>query len=124
PSPTAGDTSPIPTRSPFWLSVSGVWLPVEGIVPSSDTSTERARSTFTSVGGNRYEQRAALARRSWAWSMPWATVETVAAVRAAVESDLDVWLMSEPVAAHNMLPPRSCFGTELPAVDCGGVPLP
>lgn len=111
------------TGSPFWLSLNGVWLQVEGIAPAASVGVDRPRSALVSMDGNRFEQRARMARRSWSWSMPWATAAHLAAVRAAADSDGDVWLMVDPVGVSNMLPARSCFGPELPAIDCGGVPL-
>lgn len=114
----------IPTGSPFWICLHGVWLQVEGIAPSVTASTDRPRSTFTSVDGNRYEQRSPRSRRSWSWSLPHSAAAHLAAVRAAVESETDVWLMTDPASLGNMLPARASTGTELPALDCGGVPLP
>lgn len=112
------------TRSPFWLSVNGTWVTIEGTVPTASITPERPRSAITSVDGRRFEQHAPLARRSWAWTIPYAARAHVATVAAAVDSPHPVWLMSDPVSVGNMLPAGSCFGTELPAIDCGGVPLP
>ncbi|HWJ11826.1 MAG TPA: hypothetical protein VNS46_20765 [Nocardioides sp.] len=113
----------VPTGSPFWLRVNGVWLQVEGVVPTVQTSTERPSSAMTSLNGNRYEQKARLARRAWSWTMPHAAAAHIAAIRAAVDSSSEIQLMSDAVAVSNMLPPRSCFGATAPVIDCGGVPL-
>jgi hypothetical protein len=123
PSPASLLADAIPAGSPFWLCVNGVWVQIEGVVPSTAVGSERARSSVTTEGGNRYEQRAREVRRTWEWSLPHAEAPHVAVARVAVESEADVWLMADPVAGLNMLPPRSCFGTTLPAMLCGDVPL-
>lgn len=114
-------TDPNPTSSPFWLSVNGSWLRVEGIVPTVDAAPSRPRSSITSLDGHRFEQRGSQVRRSWSWSIPWAAIDTLGLVTAAVESQADVWLWSE--ATINMLTSSTCFGAG-PVLDCGGVPLP
>lgn len=123
PFPSAAAAAVAPTGSPFWLCINEVWVQIEGVTPSTQVGVERRRSDSSSMSGRRFEQRARLARREWTWTLPYAAAAHLAAVSAAVESDYDVWLMSDAVAAANMLPPRSCFGDNLPAVDCGGVPL-
>lgn len=114
---------PVPTGSPFWLSVHGAWYPLEGVVPGVTIGSERARSSVTTEGGRRYEQRARLARRSWEVSLPYASANNLAVLRIAAESDEDVWLMSDAVAAGNMLGNRDCWGTGA-LVDCNGLLLP
>lgn len=123
PAPAVYAAEVLPTGSPWWLSVNGVWLQIEGVVPSTTAEVDRPRSSMVSLDGHRFEQRSKFARRSWSWSMPHAISAHVAALVAAADSDADVWLMSDAVAGANMLPTRSCFGTVLPALDCGGVPL-
>ncbi len=123
PAPAVYDVEVLPTASPFHLRLNGVWLQIEGIVPSTQAETDRPRSSMVSLDGHRFEQRSRLGRRSWSWSMPHAASAHVAALVAAADSEADVWLMSDAVAGANMLPTRSCFGTVLPALDCGGVPL-
>ena len=122
PSPVSTD-APLATGSPFWLRLHGVWVQVEGVVPGVSVAAERPRSSLVTAGGRRYEQRARAARRSWEWSLVYASAAHVGALAAAVDSEAEVWLMSEAVAVGNMLPSPACFGTGLPAVDCGGVPL-
>lgn len=124
PPPPASPVARVEAGSPFWLQVHGVWVQAEGVVPTVTVEAARPSSSTTSMDGNRYEQRARVARRSWSWSLPYAAAAHVALLRAAAESKNDVWLYSEHVGASNMLPPRACFGTTLPAIDCGGVPLP
>lgn len=110
-----------PTGSPFFLRVNGVWLQVEGVEPTVSTDASRPRSTFTSLEGNRYEQRGSKVRRSWSVSIPWAAAPNIGSLVAAAESSAEVWFTSS--AALNLLPSASCFGATLPAIDCGGVPL-
>lgn len=124
PAPTPADApDPAPTGSPYWLRLNGVWVQIEGIVPEVATDTTRPRSTFTSLDGNRYEQRGPRARRSWSWKLPHAASAHVAALVAAVESAAEVWLMTDIASGGNMLPSSACMGPGLPALDCGGVPL-
>lgn len=124
PSPVVVTPAVIPAGSPFWLRVNGVWSQVEGIVPTTTIGTERPRSTFTSVDGNRYEQRSTLARRSWDWALPFAASPHLALARLAAEASAEVWLMTDEAAAGNMLATRDCVGNEsAAAVDCGGVPM-
>lgn len=108
------------TCSPFWLWIAGVWQKAEGINVDLSVARDRTGSTFTSLGGHRYAQRAPIARRSWAVTLTRATPVGIAALAAAAEVD-DVWLWSD--ATVNMLASRDCFGTD-PAVDCGGLSLP
>lgn len=114
----------IPTGSPFALSVHGVWYQLEGVVPGVAVGSERARSSVTTEGGRRFEQRARLARRSWDVSLPYASAANLAALRVAADSDDDVWLMSDAVAQANMLGNRDGWGTSATLVDCEGLSLP
>lgn len=123
PPPPAYDVPVVPAGSPYWLRLNGVWVQVEGVVPAVQTASERPSSSMTSLNGNRFEQKARLARRSWTLTLPHAAAPHIAAIRAAVESSAEVQLMSDAAAVANMLPPRSCFGTTAPVIDCGGVPL-
>lgn len=108
------------TSSPFYLRLAGTWVHLEGVNIGVPIATDRPSSTFTSLGGHRYHQRAPLARRTWSVSLSSATPAGIAALSAATELD-EVWLMDETVA--NMLPPRSCFGDST-AVDCDTLSLP
>lgn len=124
PSPTVDlSVDPIPTGSPFYLGLHGAWYQLEGVTPGVGVTTERPRSSVTSIDGRRFEQRARLARRSWEVALPYASAANLAALRVAADSDDDVWLLSEPVASGNMLGNRDCFGTGA-VVDCAGLSLP
>lgn len=114
-----------PTGSPFWLRLNGTWIHLEGATPGVQVGADRPRSEFRSVDGNRYAQRGPRVRRQWDLSIPYAasSAATIAVLRAAAESEVDVLLASEDQLTTNMLPATSCYGTTSPAIDCGGIPL-
>lgn len=114
-----------PTGSPFWLRLHGTWLQLDGATPGVSVDADRPRSDFTSVDGNRYVQRGPQSRRQWDLSIPYAAsaAQAVAVLRAAVEAEDDVMLISDDQLVTNMLPARSCYGTTSPAIVCGGIPL-
>lgn len=114
-----------PTGSPFRLRVHGTWLQLEGASPGVAVDTDRPRSDFRSVDGNRYVQRGPRARRQWDLSIPYAAAAatTIAALRTAAEAEDDVLFASDDQLSTNMLPALSCYGTTSPAIVCGGIPL-
>ena len=124
PQVVAEDYSPAPTRSPFYLRVNGVWLPLEGVNPGTGRNSERASSSFNSVDGVGYVQQAYLAQRTWEFDWTMATPASVAAVAFAAQNPHDVWLWDETAARANALPDYACYGPEAhPVLLCGGFPL-
>lgn len=113
-----------PTGSPFRIRVHGAWVLLEGVTPGVGVDSDRPRSEFRSLDGNRYTQRARLARRAWTLSVPYAASAGVAAVRAAIQAETDVYFASDEVLSTNMLPERSGYGVTLPTINCGGLMLP
>lgn len=126
PGPAAAATAldPAPTGSPFWLLLNGTWLQLEGVVPGVTVGSDRPGSSVTTEGGHRYEQRARAARRSWDVTLPFAAGQNLAALRVAADTDAELWLLSDAVAAGNMLANRDCWGAHATRIDCSGMPLP
>ncbi|WP_418061727.1 hypothetical protein [Pimelobacter simplex] len=65
-----------------------------------------------------------MVRRAWNLSVPYAASAGLAAARAAIGAETDVYFASDDVLATNMLPEQSCYGSTLPAINCGGIMLP
>lgn len=135
PLPSYPDVETVRTSSPFWLRLNGVWVWLEGVMPGVGVDSDRPMSEFRALDGQRYVQRAAVARRSWSLSYRYATPAAVAALMAATEIGADaadveaadaVWLAADPVLESNMLPRADSAGTNSaagPVIDCAGVPL-
>lgn len=94
---------------PFELQIDGVWVPLTGVGAGVGVTTERARSSFTSVGGIRHAQRARRGPRTWSVHLPWADSAALRALELACESD-DVWLHDTAAARINMLRPDQSQG--------------
>lgn len=117
---------PIPTRSPYWLRINGIWVHLEGVSPGVEVARNRAANELVTVDGYRYVQQAPRAPRDWNLSYTWATPAAIAALQVAVDL-ADVWLWDQTAAAANMLDARFHLddgGTgDGPVTDCGGIPV-
>lgn len=122
PSSTYPDVQTVPTSSPFWLRLNGVWVWLEGVMPGVGVDSDRPGSEFRALDGRRYAQRAAVARRSWSLSYRYATPAALSALMAATESEDEVWLSVDSALWSNMLPRADSAGAG-PVVDCNGIPL-
>lgn len=114
----------VPSGSPFWLMLNGVWRHLEGVAPGVSVSKERPGSEMLTVDGVRWAQKAAAGPREWELSLERATAAAVALLEVAADSDEAVYLLDETASRSNMLSNRDCFGRgSSPVVDCGGIPL-
>lgn len=116
----------IPTQSPYWLRINGVWLHLDGVRPGSSRSTVRASSDFKSVDGHLYVQQAPRGSREWSLDWEYASPGSVAAIALAAEAPGEVLLFDVASASVNCLAPRDCYGHDpaAPVLDfSGSLPL-
>lgn len=116
------DVETVRTSSPFWLRLNGAWVWLEGVLPGVGVDSDRPASEFRALDGQRYVQRARVARRSWSLSYRYATPAALSALMAAAESAEPVWLSVDAALWSNMLARADSAGTGS-VIDCNGVPL-
>ena len=109
----------------FFLRMHGLWVDLPGVKAGVQRATERASSSWSSVGGVRHTQSVRRATRSWPLDFGHAGPEAVAAVAVAAQGDGgETWLWDESSARANLLDPLAVRGRDsYPVVVCGTTPL-